>query len=110
MLALLPDRLPAAAPLPAVVPARGPRRARVALLAGCVQQVLDPDINHATLRVLAANGVEVVVPQRGRGAAARLRFTPATSAGRARVRQRCSTPFPRMWMRSSPTPPGAARR
>ena len=64
MLALLPDRLPAAAPLPAIVPARGPRRARVALLAGCVQQVLDPDINHATLRVLAANGVEVVVPQR----------------------------------------------
>ena len=62
MLALLPDRLPLMAPLPAVVPARGPRRARVALLAGCVQQVLDPDINHATLRVLAANGVEVVVP------------------------------------------------
>jgi len=62
MLALLPDRLPAAAPLPAIVPATGPRRARVALLAGCVQQVLDPDINHATLRVLAANGVEVVVP------------------------------------------------
>ena len=64
MLALLPDRLPAAAPLPALVPAPGPRRARVALLAGCVQQVLDPDINHATLRVLAANGVEVVVPAR----------------------------------------------
>ena len=62
MLALLPDRLPAAAPLPAFVPARGPRRGRVALLAGCVQQVLDPDINHATLRVLAANGVEVLVP------------------------------------------------
>jgi glycolate oxidase iron-sulfur subunit len=64
MLALLPDRLPTAAPLPPIVPARGPRRARVALLAGCVQQVLDPDINHATLRVLAANGVEVLVPTR----------------------------------------------
>jgi glycolate oxidase iron-sulfur subunit len=62
MLALLPERLSVAAALPAIVPARGPRRARVALLAGCVQQVLDPDINHATLRVLAANGVEVVVP------------------------------------------------
>jgi glycolate oxidase iron-sulfur subunit len=46
-----------------MVSARGPRRARVALLAGCVQQVLDPAINHATLRVLAANGVEVVVPR-----------------------------------------------
>ena len=62
MLALLPGRLPASAPLPSLVPAQGPRRARVALLAGCVQQVLDPDINLATLRVLAANGVEVVVP------------------------------------------------
>jgi glycolate oxidase iron-sulfur subunit len=62
MLELLPVRLPAAAPLPAFVPAGGPRRARVALLAGCVQQVLDPDINHATLRVLAANGVEVLIP------------------------------------------------
>jgi glycolate oxidase iron-sulfur subunit len=64
MLALLPDHLAPAARLPAIAPARGPRRARVALLAGCVQQVLDPDINHATLRVLAANGVEVVVPAR----------------------------------------------
>jgi glycolate oxidase iron-sulfur subunit len=63
MLALLPDHLPPAEPLPAMVSARGPRRARVALLAGCVQQVLDPAINHATLRVLAANGVEVVVPR-----------------------------------------------
>ena len=62
MLALLPQRLPASAPLPQLTPARGIRRARVALLAGCAQQVLSPDINHATLRVLSANGVEVVVP------------------------------------------------
>ena len=66
MLALLPDRLPPAAALPALVAARGPRRARVALLAGCVQQTLDPEVNHATVRVLAANGVEVVIP-RGQG-------------------------------------------
>jgi len=32
------------------------------LLAGCVQQALDPDLNWATLRVLAANGVEVLIP------------------------------------------------
>ncbi|MCA9969419.1 MAG: (Fe-S)-binding protein, partial [Anaerolineales bacterium] len=32
------------------------------LLAGCVQQVLAPEINWATLRVLAANGVETVIP------------------------------------------------
>ncbi|BCS32469.1 glycolate oxidase iron-sulfur subunit [Luteitalea sp. TBR-22] len=66
MLALLPTALPPAAPLPAHVPARGTRRARVALLAGCAQQVLSPGINHAALQVLAANGIEVVVP-RGQG-------------------------------------------
>jgi len=82
MLDLLPERLPAARPLPAVHAAEGTRRARVALLAGCAQQVLDPDIGWATLRVLARNGVETVVPERqgccgalamhgGRGAQAR---------------------------------------
>jgi glycolate oxidase iron-sulfur subunit len=34
----------------------------VALLAGCAQQVLDPDINTATIDVLTRNGVEVLVP------------------------------------------------
>ena len=62
MLALLPEQMPAARPLPAFYPAEGPRRARVALLAGCVQQALAPDFNWATLRVLAKNGVEVVIP------------------------------------------------
>jgi len=48
--------------LPEVVPAQGQRRARVALLAGCVQRVYFPEVNAATLRVLAAEGCEVVVP------------------------------------------------
>lgn len=61
MLNLVPDALPAARPLPTVYPAEGIRRARVALLAGCIQQALDPEINWATLRVLARNGVEVVI-------------------------------------------------
>ena len=42
--------------------AEGERRARVALLTGCVQQVLAPRINLATARVLTRNGVEVVIP------------------------------------------------
>lgn len=62
MLDLLPETLPEATPLPRLVPAEGQRRARVALLAGCVQQALAPEINWATLRVLAKNGVEVVIP------------------------------------------------
>jgi glycolate oxidase iron-sulfur subunit len=63
MLELLPESVPKAQPLPEVYPAEGERRARVALLAGCAQQVLAPDINWATLRVLAKNGVEVVIPK-----------------------------------------------
>jgi glycolate oxidase iron-sulfur subunit len=48
--------------LPARQLAAGARRARVALLPGCVQRVYFPEVNQATLRVLAAEGCEVVVP------------------------------------------------
>jgi glycolate oxidase iron-sulfur subunit len=63
--ALLPAMPPAAAraPLPPLVAAKGPRRARVAMLTGCVQSVVFGPHNHATARVLANNGVEVVVPR-----------------------------------------------
>ena len=63
MLELAPDHVPSAVTLARVTPAQGERRARVALLAGCAQQVLDPDINVATIEVLARNGVEVIVPE-----------------------------------------------
>jgi glycolate oxidase iron-sulfur subunit len=46
----------------AVTPAQGPRRRRVGLLTGCVQQVFFGDVNAATARVLAAEGCEVVAP------------------------------------------------
>jgi glycolate oxidase iron-sulfur subunit len=63
MLALMPDRLPARGPVetPQIHRAQGERRARVALLAGCAQQVLAPQINEATVRLLTRLGVEVVV-------------------------------------------------
>jgi len=48
--------------LPLVVPAQTERRARVGLVLGCVQRLFDPDVNAATLDVLRANGVEVVIP------------------------------------------------
>ncbi|MBZ0304389.1 MAG: 4Fe-4S dicluster domain-containing protein [Anaerolineae bacterium] len=66
MIGLLPQQLPPAQPMPEIYPAKGPRRACVAFLSGCVQTVLAPDINHATLRVLAENGVETIIP-RGQG-------------------------------------------
>tara|TARA_B100000700_G_C15044814_1_gene857326 strand:+ start:1571 stop:2878 length:1308 start_codon:yes stop_codon:yes gene_type:complete len=37
--------------------------ARVALLTGCVQQVISPQINEATIRLLNRHGIEVVVPK-----------------------------------------------
>jgi len=46
-----------------VFPAAGERRARVAFLAGCIQQVAFAAMNRATIRVLQRNGVEVVVPR-----------------------------------------------
>ena len=62
MLSLLPDKLPPPLPLPHVMPAVGERRGKVALLPGCVQQALAPEINYAAAHVLAANGVEVHMP------------------------------------------------
>lgn len=43
-------------------PAQGERRARVAFFAGCVAQVTFAGLNRATIRILQANGCEVVVP------------------------------------------------
>src|SRR3984885_11931462 len=43
--------------------AQGQRRARVALFAGCISQVSFASLHEATIRVLAANGCEVVVPK-----------------------------------------------
>ena len=62
---LLPELPPGAdrAPLPEVTPAEGGRRARVGLLTGCVQQAVFGPHNHATARVLARNGAEVVAPR-----------------------------------------------
>jgi len=63
MLALAPRAIPApsAVDRPQVFPAEGVRRKRVALLTGCVQTVVAPEINEATIRLLRRHGVEVVV-------------------------------------------------
>lgn len=66
------------AALPGTTPAAGERRARVGLVAGCVQRVFFPEVNEATIRVLAAEGCEVVVPP-GQGCCGAL----SVHAGRA---------------------------
>jgi glycolate oxidase iron-sulfur subunit len=62
--ALLPsiDIAAAKSPLPERTAARGAPRARVGLVAGCVQRVMFPQVNAASVRVLSAEGCEVVVP------------------------------------------------
>ena len=47
-----------------VLPAIGPRRARVAMLNGCVMPLLFGDVNEATVRVLRRSGCEVIFPER----------------------------------------------
>jgi len=49
--------------LPEVTPAKGEKRGRVGLLAGCVQRFFFPQVNQATARVLSECGYEVVVPR-----------------------------------------------
>ena len=63
MLAMTPATIPAPSnvDVPQTFPAVGPRRGRVALLNGCAQTVLAPQINEATVRLLTRLGVEVVV-------------------------------------------------
>ncbi len=50
-------------PWPTVIPAQGETRYRVGLILGCVQRLFLPDVNAATIRVLTANGCEVVIPK-----------------------------------------------
>ncbi|MEJ2860617.1 (Fe-S)-binding protein [Actinomycetospora flava] len=76
LMARLPDRLAAMesllppvrvreafARIPARTPAVGPRRGRVGLLTGCVQDVFFHPVNEATVRVLAAEGWDVIAPR-----------------------------------------------
>jgi len=63
MQAMLPKLSGSSARLPEVLPAVGPKRARVALFLGCVADAMFPETNAATARVLQENGCEVVIPR-----------------------------------------------
>ncbi len=49
--------------LPDVIPAQGEKRYRVGMILGCVQRLFFSSVNQATVRVLTANGCEVVIPK-----------------------------------------------
>ena len=63
------QELPAPDPLPfedryqGLIPAEGKRRARVAYYVGCATNAFYPDTAEAVVRVLARNGIEVIIPE-----------------------------------------------
>ena len=63
LLDLVPDRAPTAQTLPPTYAPVGTKRGSVALFTGCVMRAAFADTNAATARVLARNGIEVVVPE-----------------------------------------------
>jgi glycolate dehydrogenase iron-sulfur subunit len=91
LLAMTPAevRAPSAVDRPQVFKAEGTRRARVALMTGCAQKVLAPEINEATVRLLTRHGVEVVVAK-GAGCCGALvhhmgKTDPALESARANI-------------------------
>lgn len=63
MAKMLPPLTSFSEPLPTFLPARGNRRARVALFTGCIGQVMFNETHWATARVLQENGCDVVIPE-----------------------------------------------
>ena len=110
MATLLPRLEKPAPPLPAFLPAKGRRRARVALFTGCVGDALFRQTNWATARVLQENGCDVVVPRKPgllRGDPLPRRSQRAGPRNGRRQRRRPS--MPAASMRSSSTSPAAGR-
>jgi len=60
-----PTSLPPQGPAsrPGIFAAEGEKRARMALLSGCVQPVLAPSIDEAAVRLLTRHGVEIAIAQ-----------------------------------------------
>jgi glycolate oxidase iron-sulfur subunit len=77
---LLPDMLPT------ITPPLGARRYRVGFISGCIMDQVFRDINEASIRVLAANGCEVVTPQNQRCCGALHVHSGEAEQGRALAR------------------------
>lgn len=76
---------------PEITPPVGPRRGRAALLLGCAQHAFFPHVNLATVRVLAANGYEVVAPKAQGCCGSLLVHEGEREQGKARARQTIDT-------------------
>jgi glycolate oxidase iron-sulfur subunit len=49
--------------LPTIIPSQTEKKYRVGMILGCVQRLFFSPVNEATVRVLTANGCEVVIPK-----------------------------------------------
>jgi glycolate oxidase iron-sulfur subunit len=72
---------------PGTAATKAERRKRVILLAGCAQQVLRPEINDATIRLLARRGVDVEVAPNAECCGALVHHLGMEEAGRAMARR-----------------------
>ena len=94
MLALAPKRHTNTTTTAGVYPAVGARRMRVALLTGCVQSVVEDNINAATIRLLNRHGAEVVVVKQASCCGALNhhmgRLAPAKTAAAETIRAWCN--------------------
>ncbi|SDR02105.1 (Fe-S)-binding protein [Thermostaphylospora chromogena] len=93
MAELAPDEIPRVR-LPRRVRARGPRRAVVGMLTGCVQGTFFPQVNAATARVLALEGCDVVIPP-GQGCCGALSLHSGRDAQARRLAKRTIAAFER---------------
>src|SRR5262249_38489544 len=90
MLELAPRKLarPSSLDRPQTFPAQGTRRKHVALLAGCAQRALDPEINAATIRLLTRHGCEVVIAAGAECCGALVHHMGMEDRSRAQARRR----------------------
>jgi glycolate oxidase iron-sulfur subunit len=93
LVAMLPPAGKAEPPLPEFLPAKGPRRARVALFTGCVADVMFRSTNWATARVLQENGCDVLVP-RGQACCGAIHFHAGASEPARQLADRNVDAFP----------------
>ena len=99
------NRLPAE-----TLPPGGPLRGTVALLEGCVQALLFPEVNRATVSLLARAGYRVVVPD-GQGCCGALHLHWGDrAAGRALARQNVAAFADADWIVTNAAGCGAALR
>lgn len=97
---LLPKLQARGPSLPNVLPAIGPKRARVALFTGCVADAMFHHVHWATARVLQQNGCEVEIP-RSQVCCAAIHYHSGAVPRRCSSRSRTSPPFRTTSTRSS---------